>query len=84
MYKESDWRFSCGGAVVHMQWVVTAAHCVDKKVVASKVRIGLGIYNRKTPIPGSQHIQVAEIIIHPSKINYWLLFETNFRNIHYI
>jgi len=58
---------SCGGAIIDAEWIVTAAHCVDRyRNRVSDYLIRVGEHDLKKREGTEQDYNVAKIIIHPN------------------
>ncbi|KAG7463527.1 hypothetical protein MATL_G00177520 [Megalops atlanticus] len=56
-------RSLCGGVIVHPDWVITAAHCVDKRE-STDLRVVAGEHDLQVEEGTEQRIPVAQVIAH--------------------
>ncbi|XP_021913642.1 serine proteinase stubble-like isoform X3 [Zootermopsis nevadensis] len=70
LYMRRDIRYRCGGSLIGIKTVITAAHCVtknDKQLAPGDIIVYLGRYNlRNLNEEGSQNRDVTKVTVHPS------------------
>lgn len=55
---------ACGGSIININWIVTAAHCIVYGNTASYYSVELGINDRNAPDTWSLSRKIKKVIVH--------------------